>query len=58
MGCQAEHGRNIHVCVLPFPHGIPQALMEILLEMKAESTICCFNQILNLTPSDKPLDID
>lgn len=29
--------------------------MEILPEMKAESSICCFSQILNLTPSAKNL---
>lgn len=53
-GSQPEHGGIIRVSVLPFPCGIPQALMEILLKMKAESSICCFNHILNLTPSDKP----
>lgn len=55
MGSQPEQGGNIHASVLPFPCGIPQAFMEILPEMKAESSICCFNQILNLTPSAKNL---
>ena len=29
--------------------------MEILPELKAEASICCCNEILNLTPSDKNL---
>lgn len=58
MGSQPEHGRIIRVSVLPFPCGIPQALMEILLQMKAESSMYCFNQILNLTSSDKPSDME
>lgn len=56
-GSQPEHSRNIHASVLPFPCAIPQALMEILIEMKAEFSVCCFNQILNLTPSDKTSNV-
>lgn len=56
LGVSAGTGQK-HPCICSAsPCGVPQALVEILPEVKAEASICCCNEILNLTPSDKNLE--